>query len=1285
MEQLCQSTNNLHLAIDDLRGQQESDASWQHRRQFLQVHNGHLPTGRLNQLSYCFCNAIMYACKYSDSLMKELSPLAVDVAVAIALDRGDSAVNVSKTYLWDKIEDRKNSLLAERHYMKKLHELRKLRDESCPKEDVQELIQQGECILPKESILIKGRYPKTSGPLVDATGCENLRKYSELSQWKGGSQTSPTRMNSEFSPLAQGSCKAPSRKSLELSPLIERAPLTPLKQNSPLSPSRQILESMPLRPRVDSELSPLTGSNFSKTCEKDLSIQSVESKQFKPETKRTPITGTPRLLCSDARRVALQAAVEHSLKKENNRSVSSSDRNLSAGSPSMIKPLKSVNFDPVMSCVNKGSYFRSSIDVYSGGNNIVMGIEDDEAIEDEEIDKIKSDSFSGRVYNSYQEGTIKLSSPKQQYTQRESNGEDSRCMIFDFHGNSTEDTKQMGITPSSAPSLIENLKKVTHKGETTLTSPSALTENLHDAATKGEITPALIENLQKITHQEEIIVTSTPSLVEHIQKDVHEGEITQSPTPLLMENRKKFTHQGETTDTSTLSLIKKLKKATNQGETSPISTQSLVQSLQVANEGEATVAAKPSLAITLSTDLIDYCKGDAVGTLRSEKNSDVSHIDEREERVIKSEIDKLVYNNKFTQGETTVVDIKMPLITPEVLECETRSSVKQDHDKYGKPTVKTEQRKLVNRDPGHKKKCDKVLFTGKGEEKGRNVKPKKDLVKYPALDLPKKLQKTQNSVWKKTMKAYTKGQELMSEETKMKVQNNASRSGPKDEFDVSRKPRSCVVSIEKEKDVQDNSSCLSEEFRSKTSRQIELSSTTESSLNKPSRHHPYAVSCQKRGTCDSKTSESGNQGETTTAYTQSLSSADLKASRAGKSRKDARKFGETFNRTTCYPQRTNHQCVNRLRAQESLHKAQQIYSQFLGKKIREESGNEERGGTMEKVEVGTGVGELGRIDQKFVSSIISSTEQMATPVAGHEELTEYAQSTSVPDFRESKPSKSMKKDLALYTDKLAKKFSSKGKSSETTDRDYLKSKDSEKLFLIPNVNVQGQGHKSWCFSTAGNHGIKRSESNSKAKLSSTSLMHVNNDTESTASGFSIDQRRKISAKSSGDFISKRSRSPDVSAAWSNRKTANLKELTGAKSNRSSREDLAAQSKAQKELRKELIFRSKSKSESKDDLAGCSKSISSSREKLVADSTAKSGSQEDLLFWRKSKCVKESVVGREAKSGSKENLASKFKSKSHSHQQTGSRNKPKSAVESAKAGVQSHTMKRKINLEPLRSS
>lgn len=66
--------------IKTMKGNHESEASWQRRKKFLIVCQSRYKKTQLNTLSYCYVNVLLYGCRYSDELMDDLYERACDVA-----------------------------------------------------------------------------------------------------------------------------------------------------------------------------------------------------------------------------------------------------------------------------------------------------------------------------------------------------------------------------------------------------------------------------------------------------------------------------------------------------------------------------------------------------------------------------------------------------------------------------------------------------------------------------------------------------------------------------------------------------------------------------------------------------------------------------------------------------------------------------------------------------------------------------------------------------------------------------------------------------------------------------------------------------------------------------------------------------------------------------------------------------------------------------------------------------------------------------------------------------
>ncbi|XP_021356526.1 uncharacterized protein LOC110452373 [Mizuhopecten yessoensis] len=458
--------------IDDLRGQQESEASWQRRRRFLLVHQGRFPIGRLNQLSYCFTNILMYACEYSDSLMKELSALAVDVAIANSLKRGDASVKVSKNYLKDKMSNKKNALSAEMHYMKKLNDLRK-KQINCPSEELNELKVGGECNYFEDVLADRqSRLQSWEQTTVAVKEEQKLRR---------SSKSSPLRQKSFSSRLIQSSKLTPLGKSSELSSLRQNSELSPLRQSSELPPFRHSAECSPFG--QSSELS-LFG-RLKMTTNKDDNCKKFEEStalQYEKETNKTLLMGISRLLCSDARRQAEEAKALRTLKKDNHESAPNPGKNVSLLSrPESVygHELQSVNFEPRTSCLNRESrvHRSSSVglsldgsktaciesckDVHSlaepTGSVLSEAPDDGSRVKEAYLSKSRDQFGGGRVNHSHRKGTSHLWQSSEQDTRGEINHDLSREGAYSKR--SLELTNQGDITPLSVSLLSGTLQK----------------------------------------------------------------------------------------------------------------------------------------------------------------------------------------------------------------------------------------------------------------------------------------------------------------------------------------------------------------------------------------------------------------------------------------------------------------------------------------------------------------------------------------------------------------------------------------------------------------------------------------------------------------------------------------------------------------------------------------------------------------------------------------------------------------------------------------------------------
>ena len=88
--------------IKEMKGKHESEASWQRRKKFLIVCQSQYAKERLNTLSYCYVNVLLYGCRYSETLMDDLYERACDVANY----PWDSSVNMSK---WNEIFEEKQA------------------------------------------------------------------------------------------------------------------------------------------------------------------------------------------------------------------------------------------------------------------------------------------------------------------------------------------------------------------------------------------------------------------------------------------------------------------------------------------------------------------------------------------------------------------------------------------------------------------------------------------------------------------------------------------------------------------------------------------------------------------------------------------------------------------------------------------------------------------------------------------------------------------------------------------------------------------------------------------------------------------------------------------------------------------------------------------------------------------------------------------------------------------------------------------------------------------------
>ncbi|XP_052107168.1 uncharacterized protein LOC127739438 [Mytilus californianus] len=88
--------------IKEMKGRHESEASWQRRKKFLIVCQSQYTKDRLNTLSYCYVNVLLYGCRYSEILMDDLYEKACDVANY----PWDSSVNMSK---WNEIFEEKQA------------------------------------------------------------------------------------------------------------------------------------------------------------------------------------------------------------------------------------------------------------------------------------------------------------------------------------------------------------------------------------------------------------------------------------------------------------------------------------------------------------------------------------------------------------------------------------------------------------------------------------------------------------------------------------------------------------------------------------------------------------------------------------------------------------------------------------------------------------------------------------------------------------------------------------------------------------------------------------------------------------------------------------------------------------------------------------------------------------------------------------------------------------------------------------------------------------------------